>query len=97
MIAKRGVEGDSAAARASLSVLEEVRKRQGPSGPLIISSAGRAGSVTPALEPLRMASKLDPYRETARIALEPWIVEAALARLPESLSPADQRTLITNS
>jgi hypothetical protein len=26
-----------------------------------------------------MAKKLDPYRETARIALEPWLVEAALA------------------
>jgi len=26
-----------------------------------------------------MATKLDPYRETARMALEPWLVEAALA------------------
>ena len=41
-----------------------------------------------------MARKLDPYRETARIALEPWLVEAALARLPEPLSPADQRTIL---
>ena len=52
------------------------------------------GSVTSALEPLRMAKKLDPYRETARIALEPWLVEAALARLPQPLSPADQRTIV---
>jgi hypothetical protein len=41
-----------------------------------------------------MARKLDPYRETARIMLEPWLVEAALARLPEPLSPADQRTIV---
>ena len=41
-----------------------------------------------------MAKKLDPYRETARIALEPWLVEAALARLPQTLSPADQRTIV---
>ena len=52
------------------------------------------GSVTSALEPLRMARKLDPYRETARIALEPWLVEAALARLPQTLSPADQRIIV---
>jgi len=25
-----------------------------------------------------MAKKLDPYRETARMALEPWLIEAAL-------------------
>jgi hypothetical protein len=52
------------------------------------------GSVTSALGPLRMAKKLDPYRETARMALEPWLVEAALARLPQTLSPADQRTIV---
>src|SRR5258706_15165611 len=52
------------------------------------------GSVTNALLPLRMARKLDPYRETARMALEPWLVEAALARLLEPLSPADQRIVV---
>src|SRR5258707_10962146 len=52
------------------------------------------GSVTYALMPLRMARKLDPCRETARMALEPWLVEAALARLRETLSPADQRTIV---
>jgi hypothetical protein len=52
------------------------------------------GSVTSALMPLRMARKLDPYRETARMALEPWLVEAALARFPQTLSPADQRTIV---
>jgi hypothetical protein len=41
-----------------------------------------------------MAKKLDPYRETARIALEPWLIEAALARLPRPLSPADQQTIV---
>jgi len=33
-----------------------------------------------------MAKKLDPYRETARMVLEPWLVEAALARLGRTLS-----------
>ena len=39
------------------------------------------GSVNSALEPLRMATKLDRYRPSARIMLEPWLVEEALARL----------------
>jgi hypothetical protein len=52
------------------------------------------GSVTLATEHLRMARKLDPYRETARMTLEPWLIEAALARLSEKLSPADQRIIV---
>jgi hypothetical protein len=94
-LAKRGVEGDSAAARASLALIEEARKRQGASGPLtIIRTIVAPGSVTSALEALRMAKKLDPYRETARMALEPWLVEAALARLAQPLSPAEQRIVV---
>jgi hypothetical protein len=34
------------------------------------------------------------YRETARMTLKPWLIEAALARLGEKLSPADQRTIV---
>jgi hypothetical protein len=93
-LAKRGVEGDGTAARASLALIEEARKRQGPSGPLIVSWKSDDGSVTPALEPLRMATKLDRYRETVRIALEPWLVETALAHLPQPLSAANQRTIV---
>ena len=95
-LAKRGVEGDSAAARASLALIEdEARKRRSQDGPLnIVWTAVAPGSVTTALEPLRMAKKLDPYRDTARVLLEPWLVEAALARLPEPLNPADQRIVM---
>jgi hypothetical protein len=96
-LAKRGLKGDSAAARASLALTEEARERQGI-GEFRISAIVMVGlvpgSVTSALEPLRMATKLDSYRETARIALEPWLVEAALARLPQPLSPADQRIVV---
>jgi Family of unknown function (DUF5681) len=94
-LAKRGVEGDSAAARASLALIEEAMKGRSAGGPLnIILTLVAPGSVTSVLEPLRMAKKLDPYRETARIALEPWLVEAALARLPQTLSPAEQRIVV---
>ena len=35
-LAKRGIEGDSAASRASLAVLEEARKRQNASDPVTV-------------------------------------------------------------
>jgi uncharacterized protein DUF5681 len=94
-LAKRGVEGDSAAMRASLDLLEEARQRLAESGSRTMSLKLVAmGSITSELEMLRMAKKLDPYSKTARIVLEPWLVEAALARLPQPLSPADQRTVV---
>ena len=96
-LTKRALEGDDAAARASLTVIEEAKERPGVSQLqvyVIIRSIVDPGSVTSALEPLRMARKLDPYRETARMALEPWLVEAALARLSRPLSPADQRIIL---
>src|ERR1700733_10336659 len=96
-LTKRALEGDNAAARASLAVIEEARERQG-AGQSQISAIVHVlvapGSVASALEPLRMARKLDPYRETARIALEPWLVEAALVRLSQPLSRADQRIVV---
>ena len=96
-LTKRALEGDNAAARASLAVIEEARESQGADQSqisAIVHVMVAPGSVTSALEPLRMARKLDPYRETARMVLEPWLVEAALARLSRPLSPADQRIVV---
>jgi hypothetical protein len=53
------------------------------------------GSVSSAVERLRIGTKLDRYRETARILLEPWIVEAALARFGEKqLTPEEQEIVL---
>ena len=52
-LTKRALEGDDAAARASLTVIEEARKRPGVSQPqayVIIRSIMDPGSVTSALE-----------------------------------------------
>jgi hypothetical protein len=93
-LTKRGLEGDSAAARASLALIEEAGKRHGTSRAKIQIVLLELGGMDSALKPLRMAKKLDPYRETARLVLEPWLVEAALARLPQPLSPDDQRIIV---
>jgi hypothetical protein len=93
---KRGLEGDGSATRATLAAIEIAAKRRTTHwDPIVITRIILdPGSVTLATEHLRMAKKLDPYRETARMALDRWLVEAALARLSEKLSPADQRTIV---
>ena len=50
-----------------------------------------AGSVSGALELLRMAKKVDRFRETAKMMLEPWLVEMALARLGNRRLTVDQQ------
>ncbi len=98
-ITKQGLQGDGAAARAAMTAIEEARHSQlknRTNDELIIQSIiVRPGSVNSALEPLRIARKFDRYRETARMALEPWIVEAALSRLgTRRLTPEDQQAVV---
>ena len=96
-LAKSGVEGGGVAARTALNLIEEITSRSSTHRRFITSIVRvivAPGSVTSALMPLRMARKLDPYRETARITLEPWLVEATLAQLDRKLSPAEQRTIV---
>lgn len=97
-ITRKGLEGDSAAARAAMAAIEEARARKGTTGhdriTVIIMSAVGVGSVGHALKRLRAAVKLDPFRPTARMAIEPWLVEMALGRLGERrLSLAEQKTV----
>ena len=55
-LAKRGMEGDSAAARASLAVIEEARSQHGADGiRQFVVAFVAPGSVTYALLPLRMS------------------------------------------
>ncbi|TGN89361.1 hypothetical protein EOW77_0011255 [Bradyrhizobium yuanmingense] len=94
-LAKRGLEGDTGASRTLLALIKQVREQHQSNQPhtMVIVSV-EPGSVTDGLEALRMATKLDPFRETARMALEPWIVEAALARLPRPLDADQQRIVL---
>ncbi len=99
-VTKRGLEGDGAAARAAMSAISEARMtrldREQREDITIVITFVRPGSVNGALEPLRMARKLDRYRKTARMTLEAWIVEAALARLgTRRLTVAEQQTVVS--
>lgn len=96
-MAKRGLEGDGSANRAMIAAIEEVRASQATENgypAIIVRTSVAPGSVNSALEPLRMARKLDPYRETARMMLEPWIVEAAIERLGDRRLSRDQQGIV---
>lgn len=98
-LVKSGLEGNSSAARIARTGLAEAERFQLRYGnrelePTYLTFHS-PGSVNWALEPLRMAKKLDRYRPTARMALEPWIVEMALKRLKgPHLSSEEQKTIV---
>ncbi len=94
-VTKRGLDGDGGAARAALAAIEEARSARRSSLRAIIPDIAivmvRAGSVNTALGSLKMATKLDRLRPTARMALESWLVETALARLRERKLTRDEQ------
>ena len=96
-LAKMGVEGWGVAARTALNLIDEITTRISTLQRFItgiVRVMVAPGSVSSALVTLRMATKLDPYRTTARMLLEPWLVQAALAQLDWGLSSAEQRTIV---
>lgn len=98
-LSNEGLKGDTQAARLSLEALDLAGQLREANGAESITSIVRVvvapGSVATALQPLRMAKKMDKYRDTARILLEPWIVEKALARLgARRLNVQDQQTVL---
>lgn len=96
-MAKRGLEGDGPAGRALMTAIEEVQGQKAVVENIVLTIVHRIvtpGSVNEALEPLRMARKLDPHRPTARMMLEPWIVEAALARLGDRKLTSEEQQIV---
>lgn len=99
-MSKLGLEGDGPAARATMSAIQEARAARGTSGgdrlEGILRQVVAPGSVSGALTALRMAQKLDRFRPTARVALEPWLVEQALKRLGDHrLSREEQEKVVS--
>jgi hypothetical protein len=96
-LTKLGLDGDSAAARAASAALADIPDTDlsDPYPFVIVRSIVDPASVSTAVDRLGIGTKLDCYRETARILLEPWIVEAALARFGEKqLTPQEQEVVL---
>ena len=98
-LTKLGLEGDSAAARAAIAALADTPDTDLSDSHLlvIVRSIVDPGSVSTAVECLRIGTKLDRYRDTARILLEPWIVEAALARFAEKQLTPEEQEIVLNA
>ncbi len=99
-LTKRGLEGDSTAARASLAAIEAARAVQRwdqPSIAGIVCHYVSPGSVGPALDALRMAVKRNRYSESAHYQLKPWLVEAALARLGERRFTVEEQGVVVRA
>jgi len=91
--------GDAAAMHDMLTTIEAAKPSRAATETneitQIVISPTRPGSVTTALEHLRMGKKLCAFTDKARVLLEPWIVEAALARRgDEPMSVEEQRTVM---
>jgi len=98
-LTKLGLDGDSVAARAASAALGDIRDTDlSIPYPLeIVRCIVDPGSVSTAVECLRIGTKLDRYRETARILLEPWIVESALARFGEKQLTPEEQEIVLNA
>ena len=96
-LTKRGLQGDSAAARASLTAIESARasKNQIELQPVAFNiSYVEPGSVGCALRALGMADKIHKASQNAQFRLRPWIVQAAIDRLGDKRLSADEQKVV---
>src|SRR5262245_22581066 len=98
-IIKRGLDGDGPSARTAMEAIEQA-KASGLMRREVKTFAlrwGREGTVSRALELLRMAKKINRLHQTAKIMLEPWLVEMALARLGDNRLTAEQQRVVVQA
>lgn len=97
-LTRKGLHGDSAAARASLAAIETARasRHQALEDITIFRILWRSQGVGCSLKCLGMAVKRYPLDEKrVRFELKPWIVEAALRRMPgKRLTEEQQRVVV---
>jgi Family of unknown function (DUF5681) len=100
-ITKRALEGDGPSARSAMEAIEQAKASglvRRESEKLEIQWILVApGSVSGALETLRMAKKIDRNHKTAKMMLEPWLVEKALARLGDGRLTAEQQRVVVQA
>ena len=100
-LTKKGLEGDSASARASLAAIESARAARSSRGEdmPVIRIRFRSFGLCCAVEDLGMGVLVHPTdKERVRMMLKPWIIEAALARLgTRRLSLEEQRMVVAST
>jgi hypothetical protein len=100
-LTRKGLAGDSAAARASLAAIEDARARRPGTGDQlrVIIWAATGMGISRSLKTLGIAHKKYPNdKHRVRYELNPWIVEAALTRLGDNrLTEPEQREVWNNT
>jgi hypothetical protein len=96
-LTKKGLEGCSASARASLAAIENARSTRtiGAESIQIIRIVFRSFGLCCVIEDLGMGIRLNAAsKENARLELKPWIVRAALARMKTNQLSAEQQAMV---
>jgi hypothetical protein len=98
-LTKKGLEGDSASARASLAAIENARAaRAARGGHTTIRFQVRLFGLCCAIEDLGIGARMHPTNEEqVRLMLKPWIVEASLARLGTRRLSVEEQQVVLNS
>ncbi len=100
-LTKRGLEGCSASARASLASIEQARaaKYEQSDEMRQIQIVCRIFGICCIVEDFGMAIRLNPTNEEkVRLELKPWIVQAAVDRMaPNQLSLDEQATVVAST
>ena len=99
-LTKKGLEGYSASARASLASIEKARQSRVEDGAdqLVAKLCHRSFGICCIVENLGMAVRLnETSKENVRLMLRPWIVEAALARMEPKQITLDEQGVVMAS
>ena len=99
LVTKRGLSGGPRQTKFALRAVEQAHKSKedSPNDTAIIFTIQLIAreSLNSALIPLRMAVKLQRFTPSANMALEPWLVTAALARFENKrLTPEQQQAIL---
>ncbi len=99
-LTRKGLAGDSAAARSSLAAIEAARASRSaidqalPSVRLQVRTFGLCCSIVD----LGLGVLLNPHdKQRVRLMLKPWIVEAALSRLGSHRLSAEEQRIVVSS
>lgn len=100
-LTKKGLEGCSASARASLAAIEAARSNRAHTQNelQIVRIVFRTFGLCSVAEDLGIAVLLNKSsKDNARLELKPWIVEAALKRMPANhFTIEQQRTVVAST
>lgn len=99
-LTRKGLAGDSAAARSSLAAIEAARASRSASGQDLptIRLQARAFGLCCSIVDLGLGVLLNPHdKQQVRLMLKPWIVQAALSRLGSRRLSAQEQSIVLAS